>query len=63
LDVIVVILSVCYVDHLLCHKFFRVKPIWFFDEKEKGKLAKIKRNDKELTRLLVKTQPNALGMI
>jgi hypothetical protein len=38
-------------------------PSGFLTKKEKGKLAKIKRNDNELTRLLVKIQPNALGMV
>ena len=34
-DVIVVILSVCYVDHLLCHDFSGSNPSGFLAKKEK----------------------------
>jgi len=38
-DVIVVILSVCYVDHLLCHDFSGSNPSGFLAKKEKEEKA------------------------
>ena len=47
LDVIVVVVisSVCYVDHLLCHNFSGSNPSGFSAKRKVEKLAKIKKEE------------------
>ena len=46
-NVIVVILSVCYVDYLLCHNFLGLNPS-AFSAKSKRKLAKKKKAEQKV---------------
>ena len=59
-DVTVVILSVCYVDHLLCHDFSGSNPSSFSAKKEKEKKTSEKEKKAEQRAALCQNTPKTI---